>query len=620
MLSSSGSFVAFRSTTSDLVAGEGGPMGTANVYVWQRATEETTLASESVDGAGQRGDADSFAPVITGDGAFVAFTSEASDLVSGVDIILRDVFIYERAAGSLVSASSRDAGADWFPVTANGPSNPTALGDPSEYPGRISANGQFVVFTSRAKDLTAGESGPDTNNVYLFDRSTGTSTLVSESIVSSGQRGDSHSSEPVISGDGAFVVFRSGATDLVAGGVAWGSSNLFLWERATGAITLVTSSAVVPGQAANGSAYEATISGDGSVVAFHGIATDLTAGETGAEGYNIYVWERATGSKTLVSRSIASPGQRASGFSQYPSLSYDGSALTFMSSAFDLVPSGVTPGILNTYYWTRATATISLVSSPAGADAFANDGSWNPVISANGAFVAFLSRATNLIAGSSGPGTANVYLWERAGGGKTLVSESMAAPGQRAEHNSSAPAINHDGSFVAFASIARDLVPNGPNWAFRNDVYLWERASGGLTLVSESATTPGQRGNGYADWPQVSDDGATVVFTSAATDLTVGATGPSGANIYRWDRGSEIAMLLSRSATSPSQRADKPSQKPAMSRDGAFVAFASEASDLVDRDWNLVSDVFLAELSPISGIFSDRFETGDTQRWSETED
>jgi hypothetical protein len=628
MISADGAFVAFTSEATDLVAGGSGP-GTRNVYLWERATGTATLVSESTAAAGQRGDNSSLEPTISGDGAFVAFLSSATDLVAGGSGPGNpNVYLWERATGTatLVSESTTAAG---------------QRGNNQSFEPVISADGAFVAFSSFATDLVAG-GGPGTRNVYLWERATGTATLVSQSAAAAGQRGNANSTTPAISAGGAFVAFTSSATDLVAGSSGLPLSNVYRWERATGTVTLVTESTAAAGQRGNkGSGLPAisadgafvafqsdatdlvagdtqftdvlvaevatggmvvasrrapdipwdpptannvsegpSISADGAFVAFYSIATDLVAGNSGLWTYNVYLWERATGMVTLVSHSFAAAGQRGNDNSWGPVISADGAFVAFYSRATDLVAGSSGPApVQNIYLWERATGIVTLVSHAAAAAGQRSSG-LDPVISAAGDFVAFLSYSTDLVAGGSGPALVqNVYLWERATGTVTLVSESAAAAGQRGNNTSFLAVISADGAFVAFASNATDLVSGGgPATA---NIYLYERATGSLTLVSGSTAVAGQRGNGHSSWSVISAGGAFVAFSSHATDLVLGGSGPATSNIYLWERATGTATLVSHSAAGAGQRGNDLSELPKISADGAFVAFTSLATDLV---------------------------------------
>ncbi len=222
-----------------------------------------------------------------------------------------------------------------------------------------------------------------------------------------------------------------------------------------------------------------------------------------------------------------------------------------------------------------------------------NSNSSQPEISDDGAYVAFLSAATDLVPGGSGPANWNVYVWERSSGALSLVSESASVAGLRGDNTSTDALISNDGAFVAFSSHATDLVSGGSGFSGYANVYLWERSSHALTLVSESVSATGQSGDSDSTFPVISGDGTHVAFLSYATDLVSGASGPLTQNVYLWERLSGTTTLISPSISVAEQRADSDTYHLDIGGDGAHVTFRSEASDLIQRDFNGNSDVFL---------------------------
>ena len=167
--------------------------------------------------------------------------------------------------------------------------------------GGISADGRFVVFSSTATDLDHGQ--VDSNaatDVFLFDRLTQTTTLVSHIPGAPGTTGNGASSNPVISADGAYVAFISAATNLVPGTDTNGATDVFLYETATGTVTLVSHVPGDSGTAANGTSDSLVISADGAYVAFRSAATNLVPG-TG---------DRRQSASPMILRSGSTNGQR----------------------------------------------------------------------------------------------------------------------------------------------------------------------------------------------------------------------------------------------------------------------------------------------------------------------
>jgi Tol biopolymer transport system component len=150
------------------------------------ATERVSVASD-----GSEADDRSFDSAVSADGGYMAFESDATNLVADDTNPYRDIFVHDRQTGTNERVSVATDG-----TQANGDSI-----DPA-----ISADGRFVAFESSASNLVPGDTNlwPD---VFVHDRQTNTTTRVS--VTSSGSQGSRWSDSPAISGDGRFVAFRS---------------------------------------------------------------------------------------------------------------------------------------------------------------------------------------------------------------------------------------------------------------------------------------------------------------------------------------------------------------------------------------------------------------------------
>src|SRR4030042_2028754 len=255
-ISSDGRYVAFSSTASNLVTGD--TNGTRDIFVHDREMGETTRVSVSSEGVQGNGSYSRY-PSISSDGRCVAFPSLASNLVIGDTNGRWDIFVHDRQTGETtrVSVSSAD-------VQGN---------DNSIYPG-MSSDGRYVVFSSTASNLVNG----DTNNnsdVFVHDRETGETTKVS--VSSAGVHGNDGSYHPSISSDGRYVAFISNASNLVTGDTN-GTNDIFVHDREMGETTRVSvSSAGIEG---NSDSHDPFISSDGRHVAFASYASNLVNGDT----------------------------------------------------------------------------------------------------------------------------------------------------------------------------------------------------------------------------------------------------------------------------------------------------------------------------------------------------
>ena len=257
-ISANGRFVAFVSTSSNLVPGD--TNGRSDAFVRDRWRRVTTRVSVGPGGGQSNGDSDW--PAISADGRFVAFQSSATNLVPGDTNGAIDVFVHDRQAGTTRRAS----------VGAGG-----AQANEFSFFSALSADGRFVVFDSAATNLVPGDTNGEWD-VFVRDRQTGTTQRVS--IGPGGAEGDALSSVGALSADGRFVAFFSGATNLVPNDTN-GVSDVFVRDRHAG--TTRRGSLGRNGAQGDAGVGELAISADGRVVAFDTASTNLVPGDTNGE-------------------------------------------------------------------------------------------------------------------------------------------------------------------------------------------------------------------------------------------------------------------------------------------------------------------------------------------------
>jgi Tol biopolymer transport system component len=374
-----------------------------------------------------------YAPSISTYGRFVAFSSAASNLVSGDTNGLDDVFVHFRSSRktSRVSVASNR-------TETNGNSG-----------AGVSADGNLVAFSSIATNLSP-RATKGFDNVYIRNLSKGTTALVSVAMKGAQPNGDSFS--PSISADGRFVLFLSEATNLVPGGTN-SARGLFVRDLSIGKTTVV--SVASDGTLANGQSGSHSISADGRFVAFSSRATNLVPGDTNSIA-DLFVHDLMTGETTRVS--VASDGSQANSGSASPSISADGRFVAFNSEATNLVP-GDTNGGQDVFVHDLMTGETTRVSV-ASDGTQANIDSFYPSISADGGFIAFSSAADNLVPGDTN-GTRDVFVHDLATGETALMSVTL--DGKVANKYSDNPKISADGRFVAFISFATNLVQHDTN-------------------------------------------------------------------------------------------------------------------------------------------------------------
>jgi TolB protein len=397
-----------------------------------------------------------------------------------------------------------------------------------------------------------------------------------ERVSSSGAQGTGDSEPAAVSRNGRYVLFQSSANDLVPGDTNE-SQDVFLRDRWTGRTERIS---VSTGGAQGGSYSSAGgMTDDARYVSFSSFATNLVPGDTNGV-FDGFVRDRWTGTtrRVTVSRTGAQGNMRSFvlGFSG------DGRHLSFQSDASNLVP-GDTNDATDGFVRNMRTGAISRVTvSNTGRQAAGGpDGpqSGAPALSHNGRYAAFMSDASNLVAGDTNDAT-DVFVRDRWKGTTKRVSLSSAeVPGNLASMN---PGISANGRYVVFLSDASNLTPGDIN--HYADVFVRDRWTGTTRRIVAKLT-----GRNYAG-ATISDDGRYVSFVSAATDLVPGDTN-GWEDAFVNDRRTGVTRRASVSATG--EQANHFTSRAVLSRNGRYVAFSSYANNLVPGDANTGTDVFL---------------------------
>ncbi|MET0929111.1 MAG: hypothetical protein ABWX74_06305, partial [Aeromicrobium sp.] len=373
----------------------------------------TVKLSQAANGTGT--DNYSELPVISADGRYVAFASAATNLVAGDTNRVADVFVTDRTTGTTIKVSQGVGG-----VGADGGS-----GDPS-----ISADGQYIAYSSDAGNIVAGDGDHIQQDLYLWDRQTGLTTKITQA--SAGTAGASFGR---VSADGHYVVYSSRAV----GGDLNGVGDLYSWDRLTGISTKI--SLAVDGGDADGGSGSADISADNRYIVFESDATNLVAGDTNGKS-DIFSWDRQTGLTIKVTSAVG--GGASNGYASGAAISADGRFVAFNSSASNLVAGDVS-SFNAVYVWDRQTATTTKVSLPAGvADPGGSSGAG---ISSDGRYVVYQSWAPNVVAGDTNEAR-DIFVWDRQAGARTKVSQ--AADGGQTNGDAYDPTISDDGRFVTY--------------------------------------------------------------------------------------------------------------------------------------------------------------------------
>lgn len=290
-------------------------------------TRVSVAAAGGTSGSGAGGDPDSWSiePSVSADGRYVAFTSNASNLVSGDNNRVADIFLRDLQEGTTRRVSVGPNGRE-----ANGASSQAAMSD----------DGQYVVYSSVANNLVEEDGDPltrdDSNgcaDVFLYHVLTGTTTRISRS--QEGEQGNNGSLRPTISGDGRIIAYSSQATNLVfVGSDANSTSDILVYDTRAGTTTLGSMGGVAT--QANNLSDAPSLSDDGRYLAFQSLARNLTSDETNGE-WNIFVRDLRLQTTIKASRNAILGDTLVEGSSTQPMVSGNGQYVVFTSAASNLV-------------------------------------------------------------------------------------------------------------------------------------------------------------------------------------------------------------------------------------------------------------------------------------------
>jgi hypothetical protein len=523
------------------------------------------------------------------------------------------------ALAILLLAAPRLAGGTGIRLVSHLADSETSAPPDRTYWESMSTDGDSIVFRSVDTGFVKGVVDANLNHdLFEWQGSTGEVLLISHSGESLLQTANGPSFTAFASSDGRYVAFASLATDLVSGVADSNqSSDAFLWDRTTGVVTLASSSAALADTTANGGTSPAGISADGRYVLLVSVATDLLPGGQDLNGEpDLFLWDSQTGSQVLITHTFASPTTAANHGAGIPAvLSADGTTVAYLSSATDLV-AGMIPGPCagNAFAWNRASGTNFLVSHAAGTDLEAANGCAAPVaISNDGSELCFSSGATNLVSGQLDTnGTLDAFLWHRDSGQVVLVSHVSDSPSTAGNGPSEPQAISGDGRFVVLDSLATNLVAGVTDGNAASDAFIYDSQSAALSLVSHALVDAETTSAGASDPVAVGADGA-VLLESYAADVTGDQDLNGTGDIYFWKPSEDPAFLISRASGSPGA-SDRYTEAEALSSDGRRLGMVSFSTNLVPGASPSTPQVYQGVLP----LFADGFQTGDESHWSLT--
>jgi Tol biopolymer transport system component len=327
-----------------------------------------------------------------------------------------------------------------------------------------------------------------------------------------------------------------------------------------------------------------SLSASGRYVAFVSYAANLNMEEYDSnDADDVFVHDVLEGTTILVSGDIN--GDTGDHISDDPSISADGRYVAFVSGSSNLVEGG-TNDVVDIYVRDTTSGITSLVSVDSD-ESVGNDHSSEPSISADGRYVAFSSSASNLVAGDTN-GAVDIFVRDTVDGTTTRISVSSSDA--QTNQSSFEPSISADSRYVAFRSLATNLVAGDTNGAW--DIFVRDTVDGITTRVSVNSDEIQASFSGNSYRPSLSADGRHIAFVSIATNLAAGDTN-SAADIFVRDAVHGTTALVS--VNSEEVKGNRSHDMPSISGDGRYVAFQSDSTNLVTGDTNSNWDIFVRD-------------------------
>jgi hypothetical protein len=460
------------------------------------------------------------------------------------------VLLYDKVAGVVLTDDllAEQAMVDFELISAREPA--------------LSTDGRYLTFVG------GRISEPDL--IYRYDRQT--QELLPVSLTDLGFLPDGHSEQPEISGDGRFITFSSEATDLLFNDSPPGFSNIYLYDNQTQTLERVNPD-VVEGEFSFFNTQPA-LSNDGRYVAWQG---------TSGGFLTVVLADRQDGT-TIITRNGQS--ELATGDSDRISMSADGRYVAYISDAEDLTSDDFN-GLADLFVYDRVSDTTTRQSRTDNGLQL-NEPVFDGELSADGSRLVYFSAASNIV--SAEPGLrVPLTLVNRSSGVNTPVPLPTLLEGEDDSFLDGINAVSSGGAYIAFASAASNLVPQ--DYAGIQDIFRFERDSGNIERITSGFE--GGEANGDSSGASISRDGRYIVFHSEAENL-VSNDGNFNLDIFWHDTQNGQTQLISRRPEFSQSNGD--SSQAVVSDDGRYVAFQSNASNLVDNDTNGVSDVFVRDL------------------------
>ncbi len=405
------------------------------------------------------------------------------------------------------------------------------------------------------------------------------------SISTLGVQGDGSSSSPSISDDGRYVVWGSNAYSLFTPDTN-GTTDAFMKDMATGVTTMVSvNSSGVQGNSAN---YSPMISGNGNYVAFNSDSTNLVANDNNGL-IDVFVRDLVNGTTERVS--VTSTGVEAIGGGSFvAAISADGRYIVFHSDATNLVAND-TNLQKDVFVHDRVNHTTIRVSVDSAGSEGVGGASYGADITRDGRYVVLYSAATNLVVNDTNNQN-DVFRYDMQT--SQVIRVSITYDGSEAIGGASSyAAISDNGRYVAYRSLAINLVANDTN--AKADIFY--RDITGNTTTRVSVNSSGNQANNASLYVIMDGSGRNIYFATSTSNFDANDTNNTY-DIYKHDMVTGSTILVSKSTGGSIANYSRSSVD--CDINGFNVVYLSNASNLVTGDTNTYSDIFLTQLETIS--------------------
>jgi dipeptidyl aminopeptidase/acylaminoacyl peptidase len=530
--------------------------------------------------ASSAGGGDSSSPLISADGQFVLFASLANNLAfatNGSAVAAPvpqhlNVFLRNRNTGATTLISANSAGVP---------------GNSNSWPRAISANARYVLFESFASDLVPADTNK-TSDVFIRDLTLGTTTLVS--VSTNGGVGSGRSQDSVMTPDGRYVAFSSIASNLVPGDTNQ-IPDVFVRDLQTGTTMLISPGAVagatIPAGTEPPGSELPDITPDGRYVAFYSAGINLVPGVTSIG--EIYVRDLVAQTTTMASTNARSIASTVFGTTDVIScnhlISTNGQFV-----AFDVTPNpsnNILAGVVLRY--NIQTATIDVINTNGVGLSLGYTEARNLDMTPNGRFVGYLGISN---------GSTAAFVWDAQSGISTLASGTVSnlIP---AQSTCLSPLLSTNGRFAVFLSNGTNLVGS----ALPAGYHLYRRdLTNGTTEPLDTDLSTISLALNFGSLPVMSSDASRIAFVMTGASTLLQMSGRQD-NVFLRDLQISSTQLISvhqNGLSSKTAEGNNLVSSFSVSSNGQFVAFSSDADNVVTQDTNGLRDIFVRDL--VNGV------------------